>query len=122
MERAKRLQQIKEWKKKTNYSQRIKKERRDNRIVVLKHYSNSTIPHCICCRESILEFLVLDHINNGGNEHRKTMFGKKGGKHYSGNATVEWIIRNNFPPLFQVLCHNCNMAKGFYGECPHKSR
>lgn len=22
----------------------------------------------------------------------------------------------------QVLCHNCNMAKGFWGVCPHKEK
>ena len=22
--------------------------------------------------------------------------------------------------IFQVLCHNCNMSKGFYGYCPHE--
>jgi hypothetical protein len=28
---------------------------------------------------------------------------------------------NEFPDGFQVLCHNCNLAKGYYGECPHNS-
>lgn len=32
-----------------------------------------------------------------------------------------WLRRNNYPNGFQVLCHNCNMAKGFYGKCPHQS-
>ena len=31
-----------------------------------------------------------------------------------------WMIKNNFPKGFQVLCHNCNLAKGFYGKCPHE--
>ena len=25
-----------------------------------------------------------------------------------------------YPPGYQVLCHNCNLAKGFYGSCPHQ--
>jgi hypothetical protein len=24
-----------------------------------------------------------------------------------------------FPPIFQVLCMNCNFAKGKLGFCPH---
>ena len=27
-----------------------------------------------------------------------------------------------FPPGYQVLCHNCNQAKGFYGKCPHQTK
>jgi hypothetical protein len=23
---------------------------------------------------------------------------------------------------YQLLCHNCNMAKGFYGLCPHQEQ
>jgi hypothetical protein len=30
------------------------------------------------------------------------------------------LKRRGFPPGHQVLCHNCNMAKQFYGQCPHK--
>ena len=27
--------------------------------------------------------------------------------------------KNNYPEGFQVLCSNCNFAKGKYGSCPH---
>jgi hypothetical protein len=30
-----------------------------------------------------------------------------------------WLITNNFPDDFQILCHNCNYAKS-HGGCPHK--
>jgi hypothetical protein len=30
-----------------------------------------------------------------------------------------WLKRNNYPTGFRVLCHNCNLAIGFYGYCPH---
>jgi len=33
-----------------------------------------------------------------------------------------WLKRNYFPTGFQLLCHNCNLAKGFYGKCPHDER
>ena len=31
-----------------------------------------------------------------------------------------WLIENKFPAGIQILCHNCNLAKGFYGACPHQ--
>ena len=38
----------------------------------------------------------------------------------SAYQVVRWITKNNSPKGFQILCHNCNMAKGFYGKCPHQ--
>ena len=72
-------------------------------------------PRCACCGEKTYEFLSIDHIDGGGSKHRRDM------KISGGTATTEWLVRNKFPKGFQVLCHNCNMAKGFYGECPHVS-
>ena len=86
------------------------------RMRILQHYSQN-IPSCACCGETQLEFLTIDHINNDGAEHRRKISG--GGK---GAHSYAWIVRNNFPPGFQVLCWNCNCSKGFYGECPHKRR
>ena len=34
-----------------------------------------------------------------------------------------WIILNNFPDGFQILCTNCNFAKGMKknnNKCPHE--
>ena len=85
-----------------------------NRMACLVFYS-SVIPFCKCCGEKEIKFLSIDHINGGGNKHRKEI-GIKDGK---GGNIYHWIIANNFPEGFQILCHNCNMAKGFYGICPH---
>lgn len=35
---------------------------------------------------------------------------------------MSWLKTNGYPDGFQTLCHNCNMAKGFYGICPHKEK
>lgn len=67
---------------------------------------------CNCCGETMPEFLQIDHVNNDGAEHRRQI--KASGGIYS------WLKRNGFPQGFQVLCANCNYAKGFYGYCPHK--
>ena len=72
---------------------------------------------CVCCGESYYEFLAVDHIEGGGNSHRKSL-SKTNSVHYGD--LYNWLIKNNFPKGFQILCHNCNLAKGFYGSCPHK--
>lgn len=81
------------------------------RLDVLSHYTIGDSIKCNCCGIDTIEFMAIDHINGGGHQHRKSL--GVGGNFYS------WLKRNNYPPGFQVLCHNCNLAKGFYGECPH---
>ncbi len=80
---------------------------RARRLLVLAHYGGK----CTCCGESHFEFLALDHKNGDGDVHRRAVGG--------GAKMVEWIIKNEFPDSFQVLCHNCNQAIGYYGACPH---
>ena len=86
-------------------------EHRNRREKVLAYYGGA----CVCCGETQVEFLAIDHVNGDGKKHREEMGSKNGGKIYL------WLIRHNFPDGFQVLCHNCNMSKGFYGYCPHLS-
>lgn len=97
------------------------KERRNERqkelanirkIRCLIRYSSDP-PFCICCNEKEIKFLSIDHINGGGNKQKKELGG-------SGDKLYRWIIKSNFPSLFQTLCFNCNQAKGIYGNCPHK--
>jgi len=66
---------------------------------------------CACCYESEPSFLAVDHIFGGGRQHIRSL----GSVHF-----YDWLIRNNFPPGFRLLCHNCNQAKGHYGTCPHE--
>jgi hypothetical protein len=86
--------------------------RRKQRLAVLQHYSNNRLV-CACCQESIYEFLTIDHINNDGNIQIK-IYGKSG--------LYRWLIKQNFPEGYQVLCYNCNCAKGRYGYCPHQQK
>jgi hypothetical protein len=83
------------------------------RMTVLKHYGG-TPPKCACCGESHLEFLAIDHIGGGGLKEREAL------KRRAGTPFYRWMIRQKFPSGYQVLCHNCNMAKGLYGRCPHQ--
>ena len=94
--------------KKRLYQTELRKVKKN---LVLEHYGRE----CACCGEDEVKFLCIDHKNNDGREHRKTLKGTGG-----GSIIIAWIIKNGFPDMFQMLCHNCNMAKGIYGECPHK--
>lgn len=102
-----------EIRERTNYMQRTRLQKK--REIVLFYYGGNP-PHCACCGEKEIKFLSIDHINGDGNKHRLEIFGTKKG----GSISI-WLIRNGFPEGYQVLCHNCNMAKAFYGGCPHKS-
>jgi hypothetical protein len=70
-------------------------------------------PKCACCGEIHIEFLSIDHIHGGGNKHIKKI-SREGANFYY------WLIKNGFPEGFQVLCYNCNRAKGRTGArfCP----
>lgn len=69
---------------------------------------------CACCGEEEPKFLSIDHIDGGGAAHRRET-GVGSGFHF-----YLWIRRNDYPDGLQVLCHNCNSAKGSYGQCPHE--
>ena len=51
---------------------------------------------CACCGETTPEFLTIDHINNDGAEHRKSI-----GK--CGNNLLCWLKKENYPVGFQIL-------------------
>jgi len=80
------------------------------RHVVLQGYGG-LIPHCACCGEGHEEFLTIDHINGDGAKQRKAGL--------RGIAFYLWLIRNDFPEGFRVLCMNCNFSLGMRGYCPH---
>ncbi len=100
-------------KSKATFREYQRKLRAFKKDLVLEHYGRK----CVCCGESEVKFLAIDHKNDDGYEHRKTLGGTGG-----GSIIVAWIVKNGFPDMFQILCHNCNMAKGIYGECPHKTK
>lgn len=70
---------------------------------------------CACCGEKQIEFLAIDHVNGGGNKERRKNRTIQSHKFYF------WLRKRNFPKGYQVLCHNCNMAKSHFGGCPHRT-
>ncbi|MEK6880498.1 MAG: hypothetical protein AABY22_12855 [Nanoarchaeota archaeon] len=111
---------VEKWEKKNKESIAIRKKiywnkrRYEVREKVIGHYSNNTFM-CLCygCYNDFIEFLEVDHIEGGGSAHLKKL-GIKGGLSF-----YIWLVKNNFPSGFQVLCSNCNGSKGKYGYCPH---
>ena len=61
---------------------------------------------CACCGEQHPDFLTLDHIEGGGNRHRKSIHGK----------VYSQLRRLGFPPGYRILCWNCNWAYRLTGD------
>lgn len=77
---------------------------------------------CACCGETEPMFLSLDHVNNDGASHRRSL-GYGGNGKGASSRTLKWLKDNNFPEGFQVLCMNCNTGKQRNnGVCPHDSQ
>ena len=76
---------------------------------VFNHYG----PFCACCGEDIPQFLTIDHVNNDGAAHRRDS--------WHGSKIYQYIVENDYPDTFQVLCMNCNFGKYMNGGvCPHE--
>ena len=79
------------------------------RTLVLDHYGLGE-PRCECCGERREPFLTIDHVNGGGNRHRKQRLGN----------FYYYLVRQNFPTGYRLLCMNCNFSLGIRGYCPHQ--
>jgi len=113
---AKLIEQAHKWKKE-HRKERLESDKRYRdklRNDILIHYGGNP-PTCACCGEQEIKFLGLDHINGNGTQERKRL------RHF-GDSLYAWLRKHDYPKGYQVLCHNCNLAKGFYGRCPHLNR
>jgi hypothetical protein len=80
------------------------------RLAALQAYGN----RCVCCGETNVRFLTIDHINSDGAEHKRKTNGKS-------QKIARWLKANNYPDGFQVLCFNCNCGRALNGGiCPHQ--
>ena len=116
--RLKNAQRYREKARKSYYlhrDRRLSERRKLNlgfKLNIIEKYGGK----CSCCGESDYRFLCIDHKNNDGYEHRKKVRG--------GENMYRFILKNNYPENFQILCFNCNFGRAFYGgkekTCPHK--
>ena len=113
-----RMDKVRAYQKKWIHRPDVKEKRRiyswNLKMQCLIAYGGSP-PKCACCGEKEPQFLSLDHKKGDGAKHRKEIGGS--------TALYCWLIRKKFPKkvMLQVLCYNCNCAKGFFGTCPHKN-
>jgi hypothetical protein len=110
---------------------RLANSRAKKRYDLLQNISDSDIPCCKCCGlNSHVDFLEIDHIQG-----KKVMDSIKELTNigYSSKLDyyqlIQWITKNIKyikhldTDYFQVLCKNCNQAKGMpknNNTCPHK--
>lgn len=66
---------------------------------------------CICCKESNVVFLTLDHIDQDGGGKKRELLG------YKFYRSI-WL--GKYPKRLQILCYNCNCGRhANNGICPH---
>ena len=110
---------------------KIKNTRDFNRLKILQYYSKelskSVIPCCNCCGlNGHIDFLDIDHIagqKQMDSELELVKLGYSSKKH--GTSLMKFILDNNFPKGFQILCKNCNVAKGMKrnnNKCPMENK
>ena len=99
----------------------VKKKLKENsakiKLDVFTHYSkiisNSDVPICACCGYDDLRFLSLDHIDGRIKISEKE-------KKLISSGLWKYVKAQGFQKGYQVLCHNCNIAKGRGKYCPHQ--
>lgn len=70
---------------------------------------------CRCCGETNPLFLTLDHVQNDGASHRASFKSTNVELIYQQAKCEGWPADK-----YQLLCMNCNFAKGHFGVCPHE--
>lgn len=69
---------------------------------------------CVCCGETTTEFMTIDHAYGRANDQEPRRTGKD---------LYRWLKKMGFPQDgFQLMCFNCNSARGFLGRCPHEGK
>jgi len=81
------------------------------KIEAFTPYSNGK-PKCACCSIDNIDVLSIDHIIP------QSYF--KGEKKRLGVELNRYLINNNFPRGYQILCRNCNQSKSNKSLCYHQ--
>ena len=70
------------------------------KALIMAHYGDGKCA-CVKCGENRLPCLTIDHINGGGNKHRRE------NHTHTGLHFYKWLIHNNYPTGYRTLCWNC---------------
>ena len=115
---------------------KTKDKREAKRLKVFQHYSkrlsNSDIPCCACCGEnSHFDFLAIDHvIGRIEMDSIPELVALGYSSILKDKQLLTWIVEHDYlsdlkKEYFQILCHNCNFAKGIARNnngCPMKNK
>lgn len=80
-----------------------KAHRYEVKVEVLTHYGGGKL-ECVQCGFNGVRALSIDHINGGGNQHKRELG-------YNNQQFYRWLRREGFPTGFQTLCMNCQFMK-----------
>ncbi len=95
--RGYKLGQQRDLEKRREYREKSNRKLRED---ILTHYGDGKLA-CVICGENKLPCLTIDHINGGGNKHRKTLGLRAGMQFY------RWLRKQGYPLGFRTLCRNC---------------
>jgi hypothetical protein len=87
----------------TVHAQRYRQQWREQALTV---YGGA----CVCCSETHLPYLEIDHVNGGGNQQRKVI---------RGTAWYKFLATNPRSDDVQLLCGNCHNVKTRRQSCSH---
>jgi len=82
------------------------------KISAFQIYSDYRIK-CAVCGEDDIDVLTIDHIDGGGNKHKKKL--KQEG--IEGRVFYEWLEKNLYPFGYRVLCRNCQRTEYYHNAC-----
>ena len=85
--------------------QRALVQHESKKTAIVNMYTNGEAT-CRKCGQGDMDVLCVDHISHGGTKHRKEI-----GAFNNSSSFYCWIIKNDYPPGFQILCANCNIKK-----------
>ena len=94
-----------------------KKRNAEIRIIVLTAYAKGSTPYCECCNACHTDVLALDHINGGGNKHRKALRAKGETSNLYAHLYRHFKKTGKWLSGYQLLCTTCNWIKFVRGSC-----
>jgi len=108
-EKKKEIARIKNMRRSTEYNhknhfeiyEQVRERNQELKKMVFGHYSKG-IFKCVWCGYTDVRALTIDHMNGDGAKHRREI---------KGGDIKRWIIKNNFPDGFQIMCMNCQFIK-----------
>lgn len=100
------------YKAQAKYYAKTNQWRKDRRVIKRKEVIVGYGGKCVCCGEAEWKFLTLDHPNSDGQKDRAKY-------RMQLDQLYGYVIANNFPKEYQLLCMNCNWVRR-YDTCPHQ--